>query len=573
MKKREKNLRIGYRFKILLSIIISCLIIGGMIAVSSLQGAKGELLQGKKDLVAHAVQTIANSFDATVLNEINVGDEDTDTYKKAVAELRNHITGDSVEYIYIMKKVDGKVKFWIDADTENPSDIGEEYDTYDTIQKAFAGELAIDEEPTSDEWGDVYSAFAPIKDENGNVVAIVGADCSVNDVNESISALSKRIAFFVVIGILAAIVIAFVLSFFILRNIKKINEKIKDLAEHGGDLTKRINIHSKDESGEMAENLNHFLDNMQLMIGNIDSACMHVSENMEHITSEIAENKKNSEQISNTMREMSDAIEETNNNLMSITESANAVRTITTDILDDTKSQVEIVEDIQKNTENRYNLSIQEKEKIMEYVKNTEIQVDKGIEDANAVQDILQMAEAIIEIAGQTNLLALNASIEAARAGESGRGFAVVAEEIGQLATQSSEAANSITKKSESIIRVVQELSKAAGELIQVIDTGLLKEFNNLSSMGAEYSESMIQYKTFITHYSEQVQKLLKEIEDVEVDMQNITAASEEESTSIAEISDNIEKIVTHTEKIGNNIYSSNEDISGLQKNISQFTI
>ena len=151
--------------------------------------------------------------------------------------------------------------------------------------------------------------------------------------------------------------------------------------------------------------------------------------------------------------------------------------------------------------------------------------------------------------------------------------FAVVAEEIGQLATQSSEAANSITKKSESIIRVVQELSKAAGELIQVIDTGLLKEFNNLSSMGAEYSESMIQYKTFITHYSEQVQKLLKEIEDVEVDMQNITAASEEESTSIAEISDNIEKIVTHTEKIGNNIYSSNEDISGLQKNISQFTI
>lgn len=249
MKKREKNLRIGYRFKILLSIIISCLIIGGMIAVSSLQGAKGELLQGKKDLVAHAVQTIANSFDASVLNEINVGDEDTDTYKKAVAELRNHITGDSVEYIYIMKKVDGKVKFWIDADTENPSDIGEEYDAYDTIQRAFAGEL------------------------------------------------------------------------------------------------------------------------------------------------------------------------------------------------------------------------------------------------------------------------------------------------------------------------------------IQVIDTGLLKEFNNLSSMGAEYSESMIQYKTFITHYSEQVQKLLKEIEDVEVDMQNITAASEEESTSIAEISDNIEKIVTHTEKIGNNIYSSSKDISGLQKNISQFTI
>ena len=134
----------------------------------------------------------------------------------------------------------------------------------------------------------------------------------------------------------------------------------------------------------------------------------------------------------------------------------------------------------------------------------------------------------------------------------------------------------------------VSSLQGAKGELLQgkkdlvahavqtianSFDASVLKEFNNLSSMGAEYSESMVQYKTFITHYSEQVQKLLKEIEDVEVDMQNITAASEEESTSIAETSDNIEKIVTHTEKIGNNIYSSNEDISGLQKNISQFTI
>ena len=52
--------------------------------------------------------------------------------------------------------------------------------------------------------------------------------------------------------------------------------------------------------------------------------------------------------------------------------------------------------------------------------------------------------ELIKNIAKQTRLLGLNASIEAARAGAAGAGFGVVAEEIGKLATSSSETVENI---------------------------------------------------------------------------------------------------------------------------------
>ncbi len=76
-------------------------------------------------------------------------------------------------------------------------------------------------------------------------------------------------------------------------------------------------------------------------------------------------------------------------------------------------------------------------------VRDTQATMREVLASSAEISSTVSMIDAI---AAQTNLLALNATIEAARAGEAGRGFAVVAAEVKQLATRSSDSAQSITQ-------------------------------------------------------------------------------------------------------------------------------
>ncbi|HEC39058.1 hypothetical protein LCGC14_0515510 [marine sediment metagenome] len=76
-----------------------------------------------------------------------------------------------------------------------------------------------------------------------------------------------------------------------------------------------------------------------------------------------------------------------------------------------------------------------------------------------ASDDIKKLMDFLINISEQTNLLALNASIEAGRAGESGRGFAVVADEVRKLAEGSKKAVGDTGAKVKDIIRRIHYTS------------------------------------------------------------------------------------------------------------------
>ncbi len=90
----------------------------------------------------------------------------------------------------------------------------------------------------------------------------------------------------------------------------------------------------------------------------------------------------------------------------------------------------------------------------------------------------------IAEVAAQTNLLALNATIEAARAGDAGKGFAVVAHEVKALARKTSEAADDVAKRIDSICL-------AASDSVAVINKigGAIADINGISAAVAAAAE------------------------------------------------------------------------------------
>ena len=90
--------------------------------------------------------------------------------------------------------------------------------------------------------------------------------------------------------------------------------------------------------------------------------------------------------------------------------------------------------------------------------------------------EIGQVIKVITSIAQKTDLLALNPTVEAARAGEVGAGFAVVANEVKELAKQTSNATEEISRK----IEAIQTDAKAAVAAISSI-SGVITRANEIS--------------------------------------------------------------------------------------------
>jgi methyl-accepting chemotaxis protein len=143
-------------------------------------------------------------------------------------------------------------------------------------------------------------------------------------------------------------------------------------------------------------------------------------------------------------------------------------------------------------------------------------------ETVDAMKQIADKIGIIEDIAYKTNLLALNAAIEAARAGEHGKGFAVVADEVRKLAERSQVSA--------------QEISGLAGDSVKI----------------AERAGKLL----------EEIVPNIKKTADL---VQEITAASEEQATGVAQVN----TAVTQLDKVSQQSASSSEELASTAEEMS----
>jgi methyl-accepting chemotaxis protein len=238
------------------------------------------------------------------------------------------------------------------------------------------------------------------------------------------------------------------LSFFIALGIssglQQLIRSFRDVAEGKGDLTKRIDVQSSDELGELGNLFNSFLANLQEMIKKIAGEALEVNQSAQSLTELSGQISRRATDTSLAATNVASGAGAMSDNLQAVAAAMDESSSNTAMVASVATEMAETITAIAANAERANVIS---SDAVEQAAKASRRMGELG----GVAAAIGKVTETINDISDQTNLLALNATIEAARAGDSGKGFAVVANEIKELAKQTAQATQHIKSQIEAM--------------------------------------------------------------------------------------------------------------------------
>ncbi len=310
-------------------------------------------------------------------------------------------------------------------------------------------------------------------------------------------------------GILGAVIA--VLFFFLSKQLAPVHTMVgmlKDAAEGEGDLTRRLQVLSSDELGDMASLFNTFVEKLnQIMvdIGNNSETVSLSSCDLLTVSQMLAVGAEDLALKANSVAGASSELSATMDLISSSSEEASESMGQIADAASQMQSSLNQVAGHCENARSISNRATSRVERASSRVSHL----------GHAVREITQVTDLIDGIADQTKLLALNATIEAARAGAAGKGFAVVASEVKNLADQTSQATEGIKEK-------IAGIQSSSGDTISDVESiaETIADFNAIVGMIVSAVENQSVNATDVSDHIQQISMRMNDISD------NVTQSS-----------------------------------------------
>ena len=387
---------------------------------------------------------------------------------------------------------------------------------------------------------------------------ILAVTASNRELLAPVASMGKVNASVALIVLLAAVAVIWLVTGTVVKPVNRVVAGLKDAAEGEGDLTKRLDVKSRDEVGSLAKWFNTFVEKLQGIIAEIAGNSEKLNTSSIELLAISEEMSEGADKMSAKSNTVAAASEEMSSNMSSVAAAAEQSSTNIGMVSAAAEEMTSTINEIARNTEKTRVSSNQ----AVHRTKNASENINKLSKSA---QEIGRVVETINDISELTNLLALNATIEAARAGEAGKGFAVVAGEIKDLARQTAEATIEIKQK----IEIIQESTHQTVSEIEEIAV----EINNVNEMIDSVATAVEEQSATTKEIASNVNQAAQGIQEVTENVTQSSIVANEISKDIADVSQAAKKMSNNSSRVNTSANDLSRLSGALKKSVDQFKV